>query len=201
MFKPHQLFAGLVLATALSTGAMAAEKAVSAKTEKFITNATIGNMFEVDTSKIALDRSDDAELRNFATMMVKDHTMALKNMKAALPSDADPRLGTEYDAKHAQKLEELREVSDEKFDAAYVAVQKDAHKEAVGLFSDYAKTGDEKTLREFAATTLPRLKDHQTHVNSFKLTNDGYTATKPMKHSTEHLPMTGDNPKAARRDN
>jgi hypothetical protein len=39
-------------------------------------------------------------------------------------------------------------------------MQVDAHKDAVDLFERYAKSGDNKDLRSFAAKHLPHLREH-----------------------------------------
>ncbi len=202
MKKLATLTAVLVACTSLYTAqaktASQAADGISPATEKFITNAKIGNRFEVDTSKIALDRTEDATVREFAKMMVEDHTHAMESMKGFVPTDAPPALGAAYDAKHAQKIEALRKTSDESFDAAYIKAQKEAHAEAVSLFSNYAKQGDEKDLKGFAAATLPTLKAHEAHINSFKKTGDEYTAA-PMKTPVTNMKKPGENPMGVQR--
>ena len=39
-------------------------------------------------------------------------------------------------------------------------MQLQAHKEAVELFSEYAKDGDNSELKSWAGQTLPHLKEH-----------------------------------------
>lgn len=192
---------GMVLAATAQakTAEQAVDGNISARTEKFITNATIANKFEIDTSKLALDRSEDAEVRAFAQRMIEDHTKAGESMKAVLPTDANPTLGSMYDAKHEAKLDQLRNIREDQFDAAYVKVQTQAHDEAVTLFGDYAKNGDEKDLKDFAAATLPTLKAHQAHVKSFKKTAHGFensyhNASTPIMHD-----MPGETPHAVPR--
>lgn len=202
--KTTRYLAMLTIATALSAPALANDRRdhdLTPVTKNFITNANIGNNFEIDSSKIALDRSKDAELREFADMMVNDHMMAKEEMEAALPVGSDPTLGKNYDRKHKAKLDQLKAVSDAKFDAAYLAAQKEAHKESVALFGQYASKGDEPALQEFAAEKLPRLQAHQRTVNSFTMTKDGYHATKPLSHGTDMSDrmMPGNRPHAVQR--
>jgi hypothetical protein len=44
------------------------------------------------------------------------------------------------------------------FDRAYDQMQLQAHEEAVALFSDYARNGDNTDLKTWAAQTLPHLR-------------------------------------------
>jgi putative membrane protein len=39
-------------------------------------------------------------------------------------------------------------------------MQVQAHEEAVALFAEYAKTGDNSDLKSWAARTLPHLREH-----------------------------------------
>lgn len=193
--KTTRFLASLMLATTLSSGAFAA---LSAKSEDFIKKATIGNQFEIDSSNVALDRSTDAEVRDYAKQMVKDHQMALKDLGEAAPSDSLPA-STELDAAHEKQLDALRKVSDKQFDAAYIKAQTKAHDETVALFSSYAAKGDEPELKAYAAAKLPRLKQHQAHVKSFKMTKDGYHATHAMPKSTAEMKRPGEKPMAVQR--
>ena len=46
------------------------------------------------------------------------------------------------------------------FDRAYDEMQQQAHEEAVALFSDYARNGDNPDVKAWAAKTLPHLREH-----------------------------------------
>ena len=148
---------------ALITAASAyAKKAPSA--QEFVTKATVANQFEIDTSKLALDKSQNTDIKKFAQMVIDDHMKAgdtLKGVLSSSPSKATPAKA--LDAKHQKKLDMLATSGDD-FDKNYIMIQKDAHKEAVALFTDYSKNGDDKALKKFAAETLPTLKKHMDHV-------------------------------------
>src|SRR5712671_2681649 len=69
-------------------------------------------------------------------------------------------LPTGLDAEHQKKLDELKAKSGKEFDRAYDQMQLQAHEEAVALFSDYARNGDNPDLKAWAAKTLPHLREH-----------------------------------------
>ena len=64
---------------------------------------------------------------------------------------------TGLDAEHQKKLDELKAKSGKEFDRA---MQLQAHEEAVALFSDYARNGDNPDVKAWAAKTLPHLREH-----------------------------------------
>jgi putative membrane protein len=136
-----------------------AQTAVSG--EEFVKTAGVANMFEVESSRIAAEKSKKADVKSFADRMIADHTKAGEELKkTAKAADAKYVVPDKLDAKHQQALDELKAAAEAKFDATYVKMQTDAHKDAVDLFGAYAKQGDNPALREFASKTLPTLQHH-----------------------------------------
>jgi len=155
----------LCIAAALGLGNAQAAKS----TPDFIEKASIGGQFEIASSRIALKRSHNADVRQFAQRMIDDHTKATDQLKSTIA--ADPNLHTStfsMDTKHEKMLDRLKQATDTDFDKQYVKEQVAAHKEAVSLFKDYANEGDNDALKGFARTTLPILEDHQRHIEQIK---------------------------------
>lgn len=137
--------------------------------QDFVTKASIANQFEIDTSKLALDRSQNSNIKSFAQRMVDDHTQTGEKLEEVLSnsnSGAEP--ASDLDTKHQKMLDTLEASSDDVFDRQYISIQTKAHEEAVSLFSDYAKHGQDKALKNFANETLPALREHLKHVRSLK---------------------------------
>ena len=57
-------------------------------------------------------------------------------------------------------LDDLKARSGKDLDQSYDQIQVKAHQDAVALFEDYAKDGDNADLKKWAAATLPHLKQH-----------------------------------------
>lgn len=93
----------------------------------FVAHAAVGDLFEIESSKLALERSSNAAVREFATMMVEDHGQMSAKLKAA----AGPlgiTVPAELDPPHQKKLKMLRDTTDaEMFDRAYIEAQTNAH--------------------------------------------------------------------------
>ena len=148
---------------------------VDSETKNFVKNARIGGNFEVESSQLALQKSQDAGLRGFAEQMVTDHTKAGEQLEEALSNAnmtvAEPPVGEKLDKKHEAMLGKLRNASGAQFDRMYVKMQQDAHKEAVALFSKYAKNGANAALKSFAQHTLPTLQEHQKHITQMTISS------------------------------
>jgi putative membrane protein len=163
--------AGACAAVALmfSPAAHAAEDA-SALTKAFLEKASMSDMFEIQSSQMALEKSENADIKQFAQQLIADHTKTsqqLKSIVAAENLDAD-LLADELDEKHEGILENLEDADTGEFDAAFIDAQVNAHSEAVTFFEDYRKSGDNQALQTFAIETLPSLREHQEHVAELK---------------------------------
>ena len=131
---------------------------VSPTTADFVTRAAISDMFEIKSSQLAADRSDQAT-KAFATQMIADHQKTSKELKD-LSATGSFVLPPDVDSSHRKMLDKLGEKTGDKFTKAYHKDQVSAHKTAVSLFMRYAKNGDDPTLKAWAAKTLPTLQQH-----------------------------------------
>ncbi|WP_315924814.1 DUF4142 domain-containing protein [Mesorhizobium sp. SP-1A] len=144
-------------------------------TPTFIKTVPSANEFEIRSSEMALKKASGADVKKFARQMVKDHTKAGKNFKAALKkvesasADANPPL----QPKEQQMLDELKGLSGDQFQAKYIEMQTQAHEEAVALFSGYTHSGDNPALKEFAKKTLPTLKMHEKMIKEVGASHKG----------------------------
>jgi putative membrane protein len=130
-------------------------------TQDFVTKVAISDMFEVESSKLALDKQPDQDTKPFAEQMVKDHTKTTGELTALVRSGkVKANLPTALDAEHQKKLDELKGLSGKAFDTAYDQAQLKGHQDAVALFQSYANSGDNPDLKTWASTTLPHLKEH-----------------------------------------
>lgn len=146
---------------AVAQDATTATTMESVSTEQFVQMATVSNMFEIESSELAVENAQSDDVKEFAQQMIEDHTAAAEKMQTVLQSsDAGASMPDELDEKHAAILEELQGTDSESFDAAYVDAQVQAHQEAVALFSAYAENGEDEALKSFATETLPTLEEH-----------------------------------------
>ena len=150
--------------------ALAAAPAMAkTSTPDFVKKAAIANQFEIDSSKLALDKSQDDNVKTFAQQMVDDHTKAGDAMKDALASAKTKVTPPDkLDAACQAKMDKLQKLEGKAFDKQYIKIQASAHKDAVKLFSDYSKSGGDPSLKKFAGDTLPTLKEHLDHVTKLQ---------------------------------
>ena len=136
----------------------------------FVQKATIGNMFEVESSKIAVDESKNENIKKFAGMMVEHHSKVDQDLRATIDSSSVDKANvpSQLDEKHAAKIEKLKATKGAEFDNLYIAEQKTAHEEAVVLYRNYVAHGEDRALSNFATKTLPIIEEHQRQVQKLK---------------------------------
>ncbi len=164
--KTVSALAVLALLAAPASGETLAEKTgvnsvlgISPTTPDFVKEAAISDMFEIASSKLAIEKSDDAT-KKFATQMVADHMKTSAQLKAAVASDPKSPIPDALDSSHQTKLDNLASLNGADFTKAYHDGQVSAHKDAVSLFQRYANGGDSEKLKTWAANTLPNLQHH-----------------------------------------
>lgn len=144
---------GLAIALGSSMGL-----AQAATSNDFVDHATAGGIAEIETSKLALEQSSSADVKNFAEEMIKDHTEANKRL-TALAKKLDIEVPDETTLTNQAKAKIL-EMRDESFDQAYANNQVNAHEDTIELFTKQAESKDNEELRAFAKQTLPTLQHH-----------------------------------------
>src|SRR3954454_6601252 len=143
--------------------------AQSVSTEEFVKKAAISDMFEVQSSKLALQKKADADTRPFAQKMTRDHTKTTNELKNFVRrGKVKAELPTALDGEHQGKLDQLKGLSGQDFDRAYDQAQLEGHQKAVALFEQYAQGGDNPQLKSWASKTLPHLKQHLTMAQKLK---------------------------------
>lgn len=158
-----------------AVGPMVTEDKVD--TQTFVTSVPNANEFEIQSSKLAEQKSPSEDVKAFARQMIEDHTKVAEDFKAAMSQGQTTAsikpAGSGLQPKEQQMLGELKSASGKDFDAKYIKMQTDAHKDALALFSTYAKSGDDPAMKEFAKKVLPVLKMHEKHAKELAVAHQG----------------------------
>ena len=132
---------------------------IAPKTKDFIKEATLSDMMEIQSAKIAQQKGNAAD-KSFAEQMIADHTKTSSELKSMVPADKKSAMPTALDDSSQKKLDKLRDAKPEDFAGQYDPMQVSAHKDAVSLFERYANGGDDAKLKDWAGKTLPALRHH-----------------------------------------
>jgi putative membrane protein len=131
---------------------------ITPSSQDFVTEVARSDMFEIASSKMAVEKSNGA-VKDFASQMVTDHTKTSAQLKTEAQAANIP-VPTAIDSSTQSKLDRLANLDGSAFTKEYLDYQVSAHKDAVSLFQRYGKGGDNAQLKSWAVTTLPALQHH-----------------------------------------
>ena len=160
--------------------AMAQTGKLAAADSKFVHDAAVGGMAEVEMGRLAAEKASSADVKQFGQRMVDDHGKANQELKG-LASGKGVTLPASLDAPHKAAQEKLSKLTGAAFDRAYMAEMVKDHDKDVANFRRASKTAADAELKAWAAKTLPTLEEHQKMSKSIhaKLGPAGAKSDKP----------------------
>jgi len=143
-------------ATGLGTAAVGSVAAGA-----FVRDAAMGDLYEIESAKMALERSKSAEVKAMAKMILTDHTASSDKLKGLVASgQVKETLPTELDERRKGLLDNLRGSGGTDFDGRYIKQQIAAHHEGLVLMAGYKTAGQDEALKAFAAEVEPKIQMH-----------------------------------------
>jgi len=106
-------------------------------TQQFIEKAAIANMAEIQLGQLAQQHAQDQQVKQFAQMMVDDHTKALEQLKS-VASSQNGQIPSALDSKHQKLYDKLSKLQGAEFDKAYMDAMVDGHKDVEKMLKDRA---------------------------------------------------------------
>jgi putative membrane protein len=127
--------------------------------QAFVDKAAQGGMAEVKLSKLAMDKGQSWEVKQFARKMVEDHTKANVELKQ-IADKKNLELPTKLDEQHEKAYDQLAKLEGANFDKEYMRVMAADHDDATKLFKEQAQRGQDPELKTFAMKMLPTIEKH-----------------------------------------
>jgi putative membrane protein len=144
----------------------AASVAAGATPTTFVKAAAQDGMTEVELGKLALSKSSNDDVKQFAQKMVQDHGQADQQL-TALAKSKGLTVPAKLDAQHEAMVKMLSAKSGAAFDSAYSDHMAKGHTKAVALFESASQSSD-ADLAAFAKQTLPTLQQHEQLANNLR---------------------------------
>lgn len=148
---------------------MAAPAPMPATAQEFADMAAASDTYEIQSSELAEQKAQDPAVKEFAAMLVKDHTKSTADLKTAAgqaspPITPAPALNPEQQA----NLDALRAATGAEFDRLYMQQQVPAHEQALSMLQGYSAAGDVEPLKAFASKTAPVVQHHLEQARSLQ---------------------------------
>ena len=126
---------------------------------KFAVAIADGSMTEIALSKLALTNASSKSIKDFAKIMVKDHSAAAAALKEAAGKKGIA-LPEKLSDKSQKVCDDMAKKNGADFDKAYTNQMVSDHKDAVSAFESEAKYGNDADLKSWATKTLPTIMHH-----------------------------------------
>ena len=151
-------------AFAAMLGASAALAAPTPAT--YVMKAGASDLYEQQSSRLVLTTTKDPHIREFASMMLKDHATSTSEVKAAAMKAGLKPKPPMLDPKQRMMIKDLTAAKGMTRDHVYHEQQVKAHQEALTLQQDYAASGSAPALKQAAASIVPVVQHHIEMLNA-----------------------------------
>lgn len=135
--------------------------AIPASGQEYADMASASDLFEIESSQLALERTQNPEIREFAQMLVTDHQNSTAALREAAQT-AEPAVTVNPALTPTQQsdMDALTAAGEAEFDQAYLDAQVRAHEMALAMLQGYAEQGDVESLTQHASQTAGPVEQH-----------------------------------------
>ena len=132
---------------------------MSALDQAFVMDAAHGGMAEVRLGQLALQKSNNPEVKRFAQQMIQEHSRANEElMRIVSQKGMTPPMNA---GKYEAAMTRLMQLSGTEFDRAYMSeAGVNSHLESAAVYQRQVGLGLDPDLKAFAARILPRVQGH-----------------------------------------
>ena len=128
--------------------------------QKIVADMAIANMAEIETGKMAIDKTQNAQIKTFAQKMIDEHSKALGEV-TALAQSKGMTLPTTVDAPHKAMAAKLGKLSGEAFDHAYMAnAGVTDHTKLRAKLKGFERKAKDADIKALVSKMLPTVEEH-----------------------------------------
>lgn len=160
--------AGSICAIIFFTLCSAAYAADKAEAIDFIRLMTMSTEFKTISSRMALQKSSDEDIKEFAQKILDNHTDATANISTAITeSDVEPLLVVQnLGDEHIKVLEEIYSMDEKNFNLYYLDILTEVQEDITDIYNQYIKIGEHESLKKFSSDSLPKAQEVLKHIKT-----------------------------------
>ncbi|RZJ36655.1 MAG: DUF4142 domain-containing protein [Flavobacterium sp.] len=128
----------------------------------FLVAAAETDLMEIEIGKLALSKSTNAGVKDFANMLVADHTKSSNELKP-FAEKLQVSLPMAITEKGKDKYNELNDKNGKDFDQKFADMMVDGHQDAIDKMQKAAEDAHDPAIRTWASNMVPTLKGHLEH--------------------------------------
>jgi putative membrane protein len=133
--------------------------------QAFYEDAWQANLAEVQQGQVAQTKGQSPAVKEFAAMMVKDHTDANANLMT-LAAHKGIDLPSTSGVKQEGNKAKLQMLPGDLFDRSYIKGMVRNHRDDIEAFQNEARSGRDPEARSYAVASLPTLREHLKKIES-----------------------------------
>jgi putative membrane protein len=127
---------------------------------RYVEVAGASDLYEIQSSELALEKAQSEEVRMFAQHMIEDHQMTTEQVTTAAEAAGIMPAPPQLTPMQQQMITELEGATGEAFDRTYLQQQRQAHQMALALHRNFAEQGDTEQLQQVASGAVPVVERH-----------------------------------------
>jgi len=126
---------------------------------EFIDDASAQGMADIEASRLAHQKSESKEVKDYTIVVINDRTTANQHL-AKIARQLDLPVAPREEIVEKAKALMPQVMDGATFDEAYTASQVKTTQEAIDQLQQQAQTTDVPQIKAFAEETLPKLQNH-----------------------------------------
>lgn len=134
---------------------------------EFATNAADAGLAEINFANLAISKTNNADVKMYANMMLKDHGAANDEL-TALAKSKNISLPVSMSSEHQKNRNELAAKTGADFDKKYLDLMEKDHVKVLAFMEHEAREGTDPDLKAFASKTVPVINAHLNAVRKIK---------------------------------
>ena len=127
--------------------------------QQFLDMAAETDMLEAHLGQMAADQAASPEVKDYASMLVTDHTADYQQLTALAAKDG-LNIPKGLNAAHDKMIAPFEKLKGAPFDSRYLHAMIAGHTEAIGVYTKEAADAENADLKAYAGATLPALHKH-----------------------------------------
>lgn len=133
-----------------------------AQAAAYVAAAGKSDLYEINSSQVALQKTRNPAIRAYADMLIKHHRKTTAATVAAARKAGMSPPPPALDAGATASINQLQTASAADFDRLYLGQQVPAHQAALDLHTSFGAGGDQAALRTSAKAAVPIVRQHLT---------------------------------------
>ncbi|MEO5773519.1 MAG: DUF4142 domain-containing protein [Sphingomicrobium sp.] len=153
-------------ANGLAADIQPAKSSLPTTAQAFASAMAANDAYEIESSKLALQRSRSPGVNEMAQMLLREHSQSSAELKAAAAGTAGVSLPTAFDPERQKLFDELKSADASRFGKAFMDQQRTGHIQTLMIVQNYRSAGDNEALKRFAAGLQARIEFHLARLNA-----------------------------------